>query len=179
MNIIMALIFIIVILCIIMIWHINTFNRFQSYIIRINEAEANIDSILRKRYDLLNKSIGVIKSNTDEKKVLEDLSDLRSQKLTNFDLDRKIYDAINEFNKYKEEHKDLKKCEGFMKIELSINETEAEIEALRKYYNDIITDYNKMVKSFPSNVVGLLCKFKNKNYFDGKEINKNKNEIKL
>ena len=66
-----------------------------------------------------------------------------------------------------------------MKIELSINETEAEIEALRKYYNDIITDYNKIVKSFPSNFVGLLCKFKNKNYFDGKELNKNKNEVKL
>lgn len=175
----MTFIFIIVILCIIMIWQINTFNRFQNYIIRINEAEANIDSILRKRYDLLNKSIGVIKSNTDEKKVLEDLSDLRSQKLTNFDLDRKIYDAINEFNKYKEEYRDLKKCEGFMKIELSINETEAEIEALRKYYNDIITDYNKLVKSFPSNIIGLICKFKVRNYFDGKEINKNKTDIKL
>jgi len=175
----MAIIFIVIIFCIMMIWYINSFNRFQSYIIRINEAEANIDSILRKRYDLLNKSIGVIKSNTDEKKVLEDLADLRSQKLTNFDLDRKIYDAINEFNKYKEEHKDLKKCEGFMKIELSINETEAEIEALRKYYNDIITDYNKIVKSFPSNIVSLLCKFKNKNYFDGKEMNKNKVDIKL
>jgi len=80
---------------------------------------------------------------------------------------------------HKEEHKDLKKCEGFMKIELSINETEAEIEALRKYYNDIITDYNKIVKSFPSNIVSLVCKFKNKNYFDGKELNKNKNEVKL
>ena len=55
-----------------------------------------------------------------------------------------------------------------MKIELGINETEAEIEALRKYYNDTITDYNKMVKSFPSNIVGAFSHFKTKNYFDGK-----------
>ena len=163
----MTIIFIVVIICIIMIWYITTFNRYQSYIIRINEAEANIDSILRKRYDLLNKSRGVIKSNTEEKKVLEELAGLRSKKLTNFELDRKIYDAINEFNHYKEEYKDLKKCEGFMKIELGINETEAEIEALRKYYNDTITDYNKMVKSFPSNIVGAFSHFKTKNYFDG------------
>lgn len=175
----MTIIFIIVILCIIMIWYITTFNRYQSYIIRINEAEANIDSILRKRYDLLNKSRGVIKSNTEEKKVLEELAGLRSKKLTNFELDRKIYDAINEFNNYKEEHKDLKKCEGFMKIELGINETEAEIEALRKYYNDTITDYNKMVKSFPSNIVGAFCHFKAKNYFDGKDMNKNNKDFKL
>ena len=160
----MTIVFIVVIICIIMIWYITTFNRYQSYIIRINEAEANIDSILRKRYDLLNKSRGVIKSNTEEKKVLEELAGLRSKKLTNFELDRKIYDAINEFNHYK----DLKKCEGFMKIELGINETEAEIEALRKYYNDTITDYNKMVKSFPSNIVGAFSHFKTKNYFDGK-----------
>jgi LemA protein len=179
MEIVTTFIFVIVILCIILIWYINTFNQFQNFIVRINEAEANIDSILRKRYDLLKKSIGVIKSNTDEENVLDDLADLRSQKLSNFDLDRKIYDAISEFNKYKEEHRDLKKCEGFMKIELSINETEAEIEALRKYYNDIITDYNKMIKSVPSNIVSVICKFKNKTYFDGKDLNKSKNEIRL
>lgn len=179
MNLVMSLVCFIVIICIILIWYINTYNRFQSLIIRINEVEANIDSILRKRYDLLKKSISIIKANTDEKKVLNDLIELRSQKLTNFELDRKIYDAINEFNSFKENHKDLKKCEGFMKIELSLNETEAEIEALRKYYNDTITDYNKMIKSFPSNIAALLCKFKNKTYFDGKELNKNKNDFKL
>lgn len=179
MDFIMSLIFIVIIVCAILIWYITTYNRFQSFIVRINEVDANIDSILRKRFDLLNKSISIIKANTEEEKVLNDLTELRSQKLTNFELDRKIYNAINEFNSFKEEHKDLKKCEGFMKIELSLNETEAEIEALRKYYNDTITDYNKMIKSFPSNIVGLFCKFKPKNYFDGKELNKNKNDFKL
>jgi LemA protein len=162
-----------------MIWYINTYNRFQEFIIRINEAEANIDSVLRKRYDLLNKSIGVIKSNTNLESVLVELADLRSRKLSNFELDRKIYEAINEFNNCKEEYRDLKRCEGFMKIELSINETEAEIAALRKYYNDIITDYNKMVKSFPSKIVGLTLKLKDKTYFDGKDYAKNNKEVKI
>lgn len=174
----MALIFLIILVCILMILYIASFNSFQSYIIRINEAEANIDSVLRKRYDLLNKSIGIIKSNTPEEKVLENLKEIRSQKLSNFELDRRIYDAINEFNTFKEEYKDLKKCEGFMKIELGINETEAEIEALRKYYNDIITDYNKKVRSFPSNLVALICHYKSKNYFDGKDMSK-KDNLKL
>lgn len=178
MEIVMTIIFIIILVCIFMILYIASYNSFQSYIIRINEAEANIDSVLRKRYDLLNKSIGIIKSNTDKQKVLEDLKGLRSQKLSNFELDRKIYDAINEFNTYKEEYKDLKKCEGFMKIELGINETEAEIEALRKYYNDTITDYNKKVKSFPSNLVAFFCHFKAKNYFDGKDMSR-KDNLKL
>src|SRR5574344_1095241 len=96
MEIIMIFILIVIIICIFLIWFINTYNVFQGYRIRINEAEADIDSTLRKRFDLLNKSIGIIKSNTEEKKVLEELASLRSKKLTNFELDRKIYEAINE-----------------------------------------------------------------------------------
>ena len=42
--------------------------------------------------------------------------------------------------------------------------------AFRKYYNDIITNYNKLVKSFPSNIIALIFKFKSKLYFDGKDM---------
>lgn len=154
-----------------LIWYINTYNRYQNLIIRINEAEATIDSILRKRFDLLNKSIGVIKGNTDvEDEVLEIIVKLRSRKLTNFDLDRQLYEAINEFNSYKEKYEVLKKSESFIKIEVGLNESESEIIASRKYYNDIITEYNKLVKTFPSNIVAKICKYQYKPYFDGKDM---------
>ena len=53
------------------------------------------------------------------------------------------------------------------------NESEAEIEALRKYYNDIISDYNKIIKTIPSNIVAKLSKLKTKDYFDGKDLSEN------
>ena len=173
MEVLMCVIFLTIIACIIAIWFTSIYNKFQEYIIRINEAEADIDSTLRKRYDLLNKSIEVIKSVIEEDNVLEEVTKLRSQKLNNFELDRKLYDCINEFNGYKESNEDLKKTEGFIKIDIALNETEAEMVADRKYYNDIITDYNKMVKSIPSNVIAKLFKFKSKNYFDGKNMTEN------
>ncbi len=153
-----------------LIWYVNVFNRYQNYIIRINEAENNIDSTLRKRYDLLNKSIGIIETHVDTEEVFKDFQDLRSQKLSNFDLDRKLYESINEFNKYKEQNPNLKSSEEFMRIEISLHESEAEIAALRKYYNDIITDYNKLMRTFPSSFVGKTCKYKVKKYFDGKDM---------
>ena len=159
MEVLMCVIFLTIIACIIAIWFTSIYNKFQEYIIRINEAEADIDSTLRKRYDLLNKSIEVIKSVTEQETVLEVVTNLRSQKLNNFELDRMLYDCINEFNGLKEAHEDLKKTEGFIKIDIALNETEAEMVADRKYYNDIITDYNKMVKSIPSNVIAKLFKF--------------------
>ena len=151
MNIVMYGLMIFIIICLILIWIISIYNRFQSLIIRINEAEANIDTTLRKRFDLLNKSIGIIEENTKEKNVLEIVNKLRSKKLSNFDLDRKLYDAINEYQRYKEKYIELKNSTDFLKIDVELNETEAEIVALRKYYNDIITDYNKLAKTFPSN----------------------------
>ena len=87
-----------------MIWYVASYNRFQEYVIRINEAEIDIDSTLRKRFDLLNKSISIIKANCDideNTEVLGSINKLRSKKLSNFELDRSLYDVINEFNAYK------------------------------------------------------------------------------
>lgn len=171
MNILIIFVIAFIILCLILIWAVNTYNKFQEYIIRINEAENNIDSTLRNRFDLLNKSIDIIKANTDEKEdVLTKIVKMRSRKLSNFELDRELYDGINEFNRYKENYPNLKTSEVFTKIDISLNETEAEMFAFRKYYNSIITEYNKLVKSFPTNIIGFMFKFKSKLYFDGKDM---------
>lgn len=172
MGVFIILTSILIAISLLIIWLATSYNQFQVLIIRINEAEANIDSVLRKRFDLLNKSIDIIKANTDSKdNVLEQIVKLRSRKLSNFELDRKLYDALKEFEKYKNEYPKLKNVESFMKIDISLNESEAEIVAFRKYYNDIITDYNKLVKSFPTNIIALIFKFKDKLYFDGKDMN--------
>lgn len=170
MNIVIYSLIIFIIICIVMIWIINTYNKYQALIIRINESEASIDTTLRKRFDLLNKSIGIIKSNTEETQVLEIIPKLRSKKLSNFELDRQLYEAINEYGIYKQKYNDLKNNTDFLKIDIEINETESEIVAYRKYYNNIITDYNKLAKTFPSNLIGMVCNYKKKTYFDGKNM---------
>lgn len=173
MNIIIYALIAFIVVCMLLIWYISTYNYYQSYIIRINEAETFIDTTLRKRFDLLNKSIGIIKGNLDNKKeeVLEVIVKLRSRKLSNFELDRQLYEAINEFNKYKEKYPELRNSETFLKIELGLFESESEIVAARKYYNDIITDYNNLVRKVPTNIVAMISRYKIKNYYDGKDMN--------
>ena len=92
-------------------------------------------------------------------------------KLTNFELDRQLYDAINEFEQYKATYPVLMTSESFVKIDAGLTETETEIYACRKYYNDIVTDYNEYIRTFPSNIVGKLCHLKQRTYFDGKDMN--------
>lgn len=171
MKLFCIIIIILLIVCFILSLLAIIYNKFQELSIKTNEVEANIDATLRKRFDLLNKSINIIKANTPvEDDVLELIIKLRSRKLSNFDLDRQLYDAINEFNAYKEAYPELMESDSFKKINNSLNESENEITALRKYYNDTITEYNKLVKKFPSNIVAIIYKHKVKAYYDGKNM---------
>ena len=180
MNIVIVTLSLVIAIGLILILLVATYNHFQDYIIRINEAEVSIDAVLRKRFDLLNKSIGIIKANIkDEENVLEEIVKIRSKKITNFELDRNLYEAINEFHAIKEKYPKLQSNEEIMKIDINLMESESEIVGLRKYYNDIITDYNKLVKSIPSNIVALLKGYKAKDYFDGNNIDEKKGAIKL
>ena len=139
MGIIIVTLSIVIVVSLILILLVATYNHFQDYIIRINEADENIDSVLRKRFDLLNKSIGIIKVNINpEEKILEGIENLRSKKLTNFELDRNLYECINEFHIIKEKYPELQTNEEFIKIDINLMESESEIVGLRKYYNDII-----------------------------------------
>lgn len=166
-----AFLIIVIILCFLSIIFVSIYNHFQSYIIRINESENFIDTTLRKRYDLLNKSIDIIKSHTNKKEnILESIDKMKSKKLSNFELDRQLYEAINEFNNYKEKNEELSNNESFLKIDLALFESESEIVAARKYYNDIITDYNMLISKFPSNIVAKICKYNKRTYFDGKKL---------
>ncbi len=180
MNTFIITIAIVIVVDLILILLVSSYNHFQDYIIRINEAEVNIDATLRKRFDLLNKSIGIIKETTKtEDDVLDIIPKIRSKKLTNFELDRELYDAINEFHVIKDKYLELQSCKEFLKIEINLIESESEIVGLRKYYNDIITDYNKLVKSFPSNLIATLKNYKTKEYFDGNNIDNEKETVKL
>ena len=181
MNVFFLIIIIFIVLCLTLICYAYIYNSYQNLIVRINEVEVNIDSTLRKRFDLLNKSIPIIKANSKiENEVLEVIVKLRSRKLSNFELDRQLYEAINEFNSYRENYAEMKNNESLTKIYMTLNDTEHEITAFRKYYNDTITEYNKLAKKFPTNLVGKILKYKEKTYFDGKNMNdKNINDFKL
>ena len=79
----MICIFIIIVLaCAIAVFYATIYNKFQEYIIRINEVESMIDTYLRNKYDLINKSIPIIKGNIkSEKENLEKLLSLEVERL--------------------------------------------------------------------------------------------------
>lgn len=178
---VIILLSIIIFVCIIIAFYTYLYNKFQDVIIRINEVEATIDTNLRNKYDLLNKSISIIKGNVEIKNdIFDEIVKLRSRKISNFDLDRKLILAFNEFNSLKDKHKELNKSDELNKIEKDINEIDNKLVIFRDYYNDNITNYNRMVKSFPTKIIAIINKYEEKLFFDRKDMNDDDyNDFKL
>lgn len=154
------------------IYIILIYNKFQQFIIRINEAEGQIDDNLRKRFDLLNRSISIIKANTDiTEDFLEDIVKLRSRKLSSFDLDRRLTTSMNEFYKINEEYSSqLAQSDSFRNLCIDLALTEEQLTSTKIYFNNVITQYNKLIRIFPSNVVGKMFKYREKPFFDTKNM---------
>ena len=169
----------IIIISILSIIYIYFYNRFQRYLMKINEVESRIDITLRERFDLLCKAADFIKSKSDEI-IMTKLDDLKNQNLSSFDFERELVSMTREFQNIKITNRNLIKMPDFTTLDFSLNENEAELGGYILYYNDNIANFNKLVRMFPSNIVAKLSRFKEKNYYDGKDLNDDDiNDFKL
>ena len=181
----LILICIIITACIIIGIYITLYNKIQDYIIKINEVESIIDNNLRAKYDNINKCVSLIKGNEIiskelDKNMFEEVVRLRNRKISNFDLDRKLIEANNQFITLKEKYKELKDDKEIINISKKIDELDEKLEVNREYYNNSIAEYNKLVKLFPTNIIAKLYKFEEKLFFDRKDMSDNDyNDFKL
>lgn len=172
---------IILIICSIAIFYASVYNKFQEYIIKINEVESIIDNNLRKKYDLINRTIPIIKSSIPkDKQIFGEIVKLRSRKLSNFELYRILIDASGELNSLASEYPTINESEEIKKIQSSITSIDNTIDESTLYYNDNISIYNSLIKKFPSNIVATLSKYKEKLFFDRKDMSdEDYNDFKL
>lgn len=184
-TLILVLIGIIVVICIIIGIYINYYNKLQDYVIRINEVETLLDNNLREKYDNINKCVSIIKNNDStleevDKNMFEEIVKLRTRKISNFDLDRKLISANNNFISLKEKYKELKTNKEIINITKKIEELDENIIVNRDYYNKNIAEYNKLVAIFPTNIVARICKYESKLYYDKKDMSDDDfNDFKL
>lgn len=170
-KLILLLFILIFLFCILSLIYMLTYNKVNDIIIRINEVEANIDSNLRNKYDLISRCISIIKGSNDiDNKIFDEIVKLRSRKISNFLLERKLTLAYNELLTLKEQKKDILGSEEALKIFVNLEEINEKLMVLIDYYNSNITKYNKMIVMFPTNIVAKINKFKTRLFFDMKDM---------
>jgi len=172
MNGFLIVIFLIIILAIILgIYYIYLFNKINESIIRIDEAESRIDTNLRDKFDLLNRSVSLFKSKIElEQDNFKELVKLRTKKLSNFDLDRELVNVYNEFLTIYEKNPVLRESDEVYKVSKQLEIINEELITLRNYYNANIINYNSMIKKFPTNIIAKFKKYKERLFYDLKDM---------
>ena len=172
---------IVILIGVIIVIYIILYNNLQAYKIKINEAESVIDNLLRKKYDSLNsiKKIIIDKTKVD-KKVFDDLSNLKDQNISSFDFERKLTIVNKLIDQILLDHSKLEEDEKFNHEYEEIFKINERLEATKNFYNRYTSLLNKLIKNFPSNILAKIHHIEPQAYFDGKDLyDNNKEDFKI
>ena len=172
MNTLLIILFIVVLILIISaLCYICLFNKFNESIVRINEAEDRIDTNLRDKYDFLDKVVTLSKNITSiDEELSNKILKLRSRKISNFDFDRVLVKIFNDYMAIYDTESNLRENDKVFKIVKQIELIDEELITLRSYYNANISNYNKMVKKFPTNIIAKFKKYKERLFYSLKDM---------
>ena len=168
---IILLIILVVIFALILLINI-IYNKFQDFIIKINEVEGKIDDTLRDKYDNLLKINNIVKEKINtEKEIIDNLENIKTDEKSSFEIHRLLKESFNKLDFIKKQYDEVNNCEDVNKLFYEINEMDEALSAYIKYYNENIVEYNKYVRKFPFNIIGIILKYKEKPFFDNKDLN--------
>jgi len=162
---------VIVIIILLLLSYILLYNKINEIIIRVDEAEEQIDNNLRDKYDSLDKMVTSAKNVCElDEKLCKDVLMLRSKKYSNFEFDRVLTKLNNDFLVIYEGNKKIKGNEDIVKTIKNIELIDDELIVLRNYYNSNISYYNKLIKTFPMVLVAKINGYKKKLYYSLKDM---------
>ena len=168
-TVILVVLVIILIILGIVSGYIAIYNRLQKCIIRINEAESQIDDSLRKRYDILLAMEKIINEQAHLNQ--DNLSEFKSDEMSNFEVDRKLTKIADLFKKIKFDYDKELDTPAYKDNVIELKKNDEMCDAAKSYYNKYTTDLNMLVKKFPTNVIAKLHGINARAYFDNKNMN--------
>lgn len=148
------------------------YNKFQDYIIKVNEVEEKIDEALRTKHDNLLKINNIVKEKINtEKEIVDNLEKMKTDEKSSFEIHRILKEAYVKLDFVRKQYKELNKDEDVKTIFSSIDDLDESINAYIKYYNKNIVEYNKLIRKIPYNFLGKILKYEEKMFFDNKDLN--------
>lgn len=159
----------VVIICLILIIICINYNKFRFAIIKIDESENNIGVLLRKKIELLDRTRPIIKKELKIDEFLEEIEFLKESQINHFEMNNSLNIYHSQLVKTLDENEKLFKSETLVSIVEEINSNEEAITGCIKYYNDNVVVFNKLVVSFPSNVVAFLWRYKRKEFYNNEK----------
>lgn len=177
---------IILILVILICWFVFSYNGLVAKKQRVKEASSDILVQLKRRFDLIPNLVETVKGYTKhEAETLEKITEMRSKindskNIIETDkINKEISKDIKNFLVSVEAYPELKANENFLQLQKELADTENKIQASRRFYNNIVKEYNIAIHSIPTNLVASLLKYTEEPLLDISEEEKESIQVRF
>jgi LemA protein len=173
----MEIIVLLVIVVAIAFWIVSIYNNLVTYKNRYENAFAQIEVQLKRRYDLIPNLIEVAKGYlSHERETLEAVVNARNQAVAGLEAaaanpgdpdalkslesaEGTLRSALGRLNVVVEDYPDLKANENMMQLSEELTSTENRVAFARQSYNDQVMEFNTYRQTFPPNVFAPMFGF--------------------
>ena len=152
---------------------VASYNRFVNQRNLIHNSWSNIDTELRRRYDLIPNLVETVRGYAaHERTVLEEVTRARAAAQAEegspeqqAQAEGPLVAALRHLFAVAENYPELKASAHFLNLQNELTNTEDRIQASRRLYNANVRDYNTRIQAFPSNLIAGAFNFTPEEYF--------------
>ena len=153
---------------------IVSYNRFVSQKQLIRDSWANIDTELRRRYDLIPNLVETVRGYAShERAVFENVTRARAAaaSATGSPAEQAAAEgpfvaALRQLFAVVENYPDLKANQNFLALQQELSNTEDRLQTSRRFYNANVRNYNERVQQFPSTIIARTFGFEQEEFFE-------------
>jgi LemA protein len=171
-----AIVAIVVIVLLVGLTLVLLYNRLVRLRNRTENAWAQVDVQLRRRYDLIPNLVETVKGYAShERTTFEEVTKARTAAQEartvqeQAQAENMLTAALGRLFAVAEDYPELRATENFQQLQGQLEETESKIAISRQVYNDAVLTYDNALETVPTNVVASMFGFAEKPYFEIEE----------
>ncbi len=179
-----VIIILVVVVVLLALYAIVSYNGLVSLRNRIENAWAQIDVQLKRRYDLIPNLVETVKGYAaHERETLDAVITARNAGMNaqgphdQAEAENQISGALKSLFALSEAYPDLKANQNFAQLQEELTGTEGRIAYARQFYNDTVYRYNTKVQSFPANVLANMFRFSEREYFQADDESRGPTQV--
>jgi LemA protein len=143
--------------------------------VQADNAWSDIDVQLKRRHDLVPNVVETVKGYAGhERQTLQAVVDARSRAVSvqgagpaeRGQAEGMLTTALRGLFALAEAYPQLRATENFGQLQATLSQLEEAIQNARRYYNAVVRDLNTRVQQFPSNMVAGAFGFRNREFFE-------------
>ena len=173
-----------IIVVIIILWFIATYNKLVGLRNKKDDQWSQIEVQLKRRADLIPNLVETVKGYAKhEKQTFEEVIKARNTYLEaktpeeEMKASSGVSNALSRLFALAENYPELKANTNFLSLQNDLKDTEDKISYARQFYNDSVLTYNNKVEMVPSNIVANITGFKKGTFFEAEEKDKEATKV--